>query len=1024
MDLHRSSPKTNNESDPPDAPELIPRRRSSRLSMKKSSSSEPKDKEVLNFLPPDIQALKERNAEKQKPSKNQPSKTIEIQNDNDLKKFDIDLSNIHENANFEDSFIFEQKPARENKVPKKVKPVEPNLLNYLAPQNFKTAIPAPNEAVKIMPKPNLAIKKVTLTEQPIPITANQATIMPEPNPTSQKRPEPVVSLLPQSKLPSPQKTALAEQRVQFPPIESTEISANNTSSDFPFNIFNSTAVSKVNQSKEPVQSQIAQNSPPKESRKKNSRRFSDRFKKILNEEPILIPISSNSDNPFHKTFQEAPLILNEESARPTIKTNVSKESSPLGNFWTSQAIENKITTTGFESKGKSSRIEPGNQQYGGFISMSPLNKTMIDASMLSEVVYSPNANTNNGKQSLKKANEASTSKNLIILDYDPNEDKPASKTVEDRPYTTRIDVSDRTVDLPAKQTTRNRIQQGALDQIFQTILGSEEIQEKNQEHQPEMETTVIKKINNGFNNLLVEEQASSKLKPSIIEEAVGQQRDYFAPTDSQNLHHSIPTIKNQNKPSILSFIQEEKVVPSDEVRMQLNSFKPSPNKNDGNPPSNQVNEKAISLGPNQLIIGSRQKRSTGNTQEYFKKVYQDELNNVLSQHLRIDDESHPADSRSKQPTLSQIIQKAIQILDEFYHETEKLSFEDQNNTLNEFCSNVTFNGRTRENLLRQYIFNKIIFALKRSSKISFYKNLSHRIDRTFEDLYSVLAEKPKRKHAVQTLPTTASGRTSSFLSTVFSLKVIKVVMSEDGKNIVYNLQFQDNLSLVFKTEPNSKKIIFLQVFLVKIPLLLRERIKDKNSVTDLIIRNFQDRVSNGFSLELFDSLNFICTCYHNFISLYEYLEQMLIDKLIQEYSVDKEGRFSVRVRLPKMPFFEVQFLIWMSSYFSSNISYQLKNLDTNFQKIFTSSIKSFIKNLNETIKTHFINSYAPIAPRVLKLFKLMHRMSLFEKKDLIDASGEGKENDIEVTQAKEKARSATNKSFESLKNVETIEIAD
>lgn len=1026
MDLQKSPTKNSEEPAVSDGLGIAPRRRSSRLLMKRSSSTEPREKETVSLMAPEIQRPKEANEDRPNPPKPQISKTPEMQGDNDLRKFDIDLSHLEEHAGFEDSFIFEQKPVKEIKVQRKTKQVQHDLLNFLAPQNFKTAIPAPHELTKVPSKPLFPFAKLISNEQPNQIIINQSVNEQGQNPFAQKRIESGANSQVQSKQSSPQRVLFDEQRPKFAPKEISQISPKTTLNGFPLSLFNSVAIPKDINSKGVIQNDITEHSPPKCSKRLSSRRLSDRFKKILGEEVVEIPALQSSDHFLYQPYSDVPQLFNDPYSRPTAKVNRSMEVSPPRDLFTTKAIEKRIPLIGFESTSKFGRAEPGNQQHQGFISMSPLNKTMMDASMLSELETSPNRNAIGENPMNKKANELFEAKNVVILDYAPEEENTIKPNAEEK-QVPQMNESVNWIDSMGKsnQNIRHRASEGGLDQIFKVILDNEHEKENSHEGQLQLEPKVTKKINTAPINAFADEQFNSKPKTSIFEESTIQLRDNFTFADAQAIHNSVQPPKNQNKASILTFGSNDQEPTSAENQPLLNNIKSPPIKADETKRSNQVQDKAISLGPNQLIIGSRQMRSTGDSQEYFKKVYQEEVNNVLCRHLRLEDDTQSEDSGSKQPTLAQIVHKAIQILDEFYRETEKLVRDDQNNSASEIERSLPFNSRTRENLLKQYIFNKILFALKRSSKISFYKNFAYKIDRTFEDLYSVLAALPKRRAIAASKQTTHCGRTSSFLNSVFSLKVNKVMISEDGRQVDYNFQFQENLSMSFKTNPKSRKVTFVQLFLVQIPRMLKQRISDKNSVTDLIIRNFQERVGQGFTLELFDSLAFICTSYHSFISLYEKMEQMYNDKVIQEYSADKEGKFSVRVRLLKIPFFDLQFLIWMSPQQTSNISYHLKNLDVTFQKLFAHSIKLFIKSLNEKIKTQFISSYAPIASRVDNLFKLMHKMSLSETAEPGNSLEEGVDNEIaaSIAESKEYARSATSKP-PVLKGSETIEIAD
>jgi hypothetical protein len=1009
MDLHHSPSKLNGEPNAIPSTEIVPRRRSNRPLLRRSSSTEVNQPEVLSVFPPDVQIAKESNPERQKPGRVQSAKTAELQNDNDLKRFDIDLSNIYDNANLEDSFIFEQKPVRGNKNVLQMRQMPADMTNFLAPQNFDFISRPINDAPKFVAKQNPNFKKTIIGSNPVVQPTTPAEIEVEPNFTVLKGAEPILRSLPQSKSSSPQRIELQTQKGQNLQSGSNQVSANNSFAEFPMSILNALSTSKDTQAKETIQTEALQNSPPKESRQKRSRRFSDRFKTILDEEPIPATIVPNPSNPFLKAINPMSLNSNENASRPIVTINTSKENSPLKRNNPFKFDEAKPQSTGFGSKANIGHIQPESQPSHGFISMSPLNKTTAEASMFNDSFTLSNENLTDRKKFATQPDELSTSKNLIILDYNPEDDKPPVSIVEENPSKVKADTLDRMAALPPNQTNQQDLQDDQFDNMLQNILGTEIAKHRTQNQSVRPPLTIAKKINTGFMNMLIEEKP--KPKSAIVEEPIIPRNDQATFNDTQNFQKTVQPTKELTKQ--LSFsIQEENSIPPKQPKGQLDIEQASPSENVEIIKSAQKSNKVINLGPNQLIISSGQKRSTLTTQEYFKKVYQDELDNVLSQHLRINDDQNLEGKDPKQPTLAQTIHKVLQILQDLQSETEKFRLEDQTKCLQEFCRSMTFNERTRESMLKQFIFKKIILALTCSNKISFYKNLSHKTDKAFEKLYSVFSYRPKAKLVTHAAIKTTAGRTSTFLYNAIGLKVIKIVMSEDGKNVVYNFQFQENLSIVLKTAPNSKKIIFLQVCLIKIPLLLRERVKDKNFITDLIIRNFQERVNEGFMLELFDSLNFVCTCYHNFVSLYERLEQMLINKLIQEYSVDKEGRFAVRVKLPKLPFFDIQFLIWMSPHFSSNISYQLKNLDPNFQKTFSEDIKDFIKSLNAAIKTHYIDSYTPIAPRVQQLFGLMHSMSLFDNKEDNDSTDESKRNDGLVD------------GRESVNRLETIEIYD
>lgn len=128
---------------------------------------------------------------------------------------------------------------------------------------------------------------------------------------------------------------------------------------------------------------------------------------------------------------------------------------------------------------------------------------------------------------------------------------------------------------------------------------------------------------------------------------------------------------------------------------------------------------------------------------------------------------------------------------------------------------------------------------------------------------------------------------------------------------------------------------------------MKENIKNKNSLSDYLIWNFKNRVDKGYSLNVFETLNYLCKLYKTINDIFDSIKLLQESNLIEEFEFDKKNRFLLRLTPNRVSFLNYEIFLEINSDLKAGMGFEFKVNDVKTSKVFDSTIK----NMNSFLKT-------------------------------------------------------------------------
>ena len=389
------------------------------------------------------------------------------------------------------------------------------------------------------------------------------------------------------------------------------------------------------------------------------------------------------------------------------------------------------------------------------------------------------------------------------------------------------------------------------------------------------------------------------------------------------------------------------------------------------------------LTPSKLIVNSAKKRSSL-TDPLLLRTYNNEVQNILSRHLNmINSDNLSKSSHSRKSIILSIEQELIKILDNLTAEIEKLSKEHDHRIISSMNSDFLSVSKSKESNIKRLMFDKIKNALIFSGRNSYFKTAIYKLDSFYDSLSQI------QKRVASHFPSSQSRSAHEVLLTkfqrLFGLKIVKASKSSVDKTISYNFCYMDSLILIFKTGLESAKILFLQVFLVKLPEIMKRKIKSKNALSDFLIGSFKNRVEKGYSLNLVESISYICKLYKIIYEVFILLSGLVTQNKIEDFEFDKKNKFIVSLVPKRLSFLVYEVALEISSDLKVSIGFELKLLDNKTIKVFDKAIKQLNGFIREEVTK--ISLGPNFNPRSLDtLFNEIHQQTFFKASETGDVA--------------------------------------